>query len=274
MDLVPSLTTLAYVLMVLSIAAIAFSFGRKRNGANVYLAVAFGFGQKRNAVYRNLRKMGIAGIAGAVILLAIGNVGFLPVLAFASLLIGVGLAVWYGAVMLKRQSLDEKARRLADKGKLADALRLYADRENGEGAVTLLKERLPKWTVSRILIEVVGQLFVLQSNVAGARSVGVPQQVTDRLSAEADAVMEKLWSRAERIVVVAGYKVDSEGLQQAIDRETTRMNALNASIHDARSGLALLTYGGNASHEAIAMVEVRFQSLADTARALEEEGLG
>ena len=274
MDLVPSLTTLAYVLMVLSIAAIAFSFGRKRNGANVYLAVAFGFGQKRNAVYRNLRKMGIAGIAGAVILLAIGNVGFLPVLAFASLLIGVGLAVWYGAVMLKRQSLDEKARRLADKGKLADALRLYADRENGEGAVTLLKERLPKWTVSRILIEVVGQLFVLQSNVAGARSVGVPQQVTDRLSAEADAVMEKLWSRAERIVVVAGYKVDSEGLQQAIDRETSRMEALNASIHDARSGLALLTYGGNASHEAIAMVEVRFQSLADTARALEEEGLG
>mgnify|MGYP000571265730 CR=1 FL=1 len=274
MDLVPSLTTLAYVLMVLSIAAIAFSFGRKRNGANVYLAVAFGFGHKRNVVYRNLRKMGIAGIAGAVILLAIGNVGFLPVLAFASLLIGVGLAVWYGAVMLKRQSLDEKARRLADKGKLADALRLYADRENGEGAVTLLKERLPKWTVSRVLIEVVGQLFVLQSNVAGARSVGVPQQVTDRLSAEADAVMEKLWSRAERIVVVAGYKVDSEGLQQAIDRETTRMNALNASIHDARSGLALLTYGGNASHEAIAMVEVRFQSLADTARALEEEGLG
>ena len=274
MDLVPSLTTLAYVLMVLSIAAIAFSFGRKRNGANVYLAVAFGFGQKRNAVYRNLRKMGIAGIGGARILFSIGNVGFLPVLAFASLLIGVGLAVWYGAVMLKRQSLDEKARRLADKGKLADALRLYADRENGEGAVTLLKERLPKWTVSRILIEVVGQLFVLQSNVAGARSVGVPQQVTDRLSAEADAVMEKLWSRAERIVVVAGYKVDSEGLQQAIDRETTRMNALNASIHDARSGLALLTYGGNASHEAIAMVEVRFQSLADTARALEEEGLG
>ena len=274
MDLVPSVTTLAIAIMALSIVAIAFCFGRKRNGVNVYLAVAFGFGRKRNFVYRNLLKIGIAGIVGAVMLLAIGKAGFLPVLAMASLVIGVGLAVWYGAVMLKRQSLDEKARRLADKGKLADALRLYADRENREGALTLLKERLPKWPVSKVLIEVVGQLFDLQSNVARARNVGVPQQVTDRLSAEADSVKERLWSRAERIVVVAAYKVDSPGLQKAIDRETTIMDALNASIHDARAGLAELTFAGNTSNEVMARVEVRFKSLARTARALEEEGLG
>lgn len=273
MDLVPSVTTLAFVVMVLSIVVIAFCFGRKRNGVNVYLAVAFGFGEKRNAVYRNLSKIGIAGIVVAVLLFAIGSAGFLPVLAMASLVIGVGLAVWYGVVMLKRQSVDQKARRLADNGKLAEALRLYADQENREGAMTLLKERLPKWPVSKGLIEVVGQLFELQSNVAGARSVGVPQQVTDRLSAEADAVMETLWTRAERIVAAAAFKVNSPGLQQAIDREATVMEALNASIHDARTGLGLLTYAGNASNDAIARVQERFKMLAATARELEEIGL-
>jgi hypothetical protein len=132
----------------------------------------------------------------------------------------------------------------------------------------LLDRTMPEWIVAGSLIETARELSALETGIARARSMGVTDEVTGRLTQQVQTVSTDLWSLADRIA--AADQIGSAAPREALERQDEALVRLRGGIREAREGLAQLSLTGVAGAEGLRASEGRFRSLAATARELHE----
>lgn len=129
----------------------------------------------------------------------------------------------------------------------------------------LLDRALPEWTTSSSLIEVARATAGLERDLAAVPPGAMTSVVTERLSRQARAVSDDLWSLAERLDVAARRR--SSAMKQELLREDEKLMRVRAAIQEARAELAALA-SSRESRAALDRAEGRFRALAETAREL------
>jgi uncharacterized membrane protein YkvA (DUF1232 family) len=133
-----------------------------------------------------------------------------------------------------------------------------------------LDRRLPEWEIGTTVIAVARELLELERNVATARTLGVPEAVTERLAGEARVAAAALWDLADRLVAAASFGVSSGRLDERLAEEEIRLGELRNALREARTGLAELTLAGAGGRDDLDRAERRFRALARTAEELQE----
>lgn len=155
-------------------------------------------------------------------------------------------------------------------GQLGQALHRYERAGRHYDLLLVLDQTLPEWPVAATLVETARELLELERSVGIARTSGVPDAVTSRLTQEARAAAEGLWSLADRLAAAAEYRLDSPRLQQELAREEQKLAQLLPAVREARTGLAELTLSGFGGRDELRRAEGRFRALAATARELQD----
>jgi hypothetical protein len=132
----------------------------------------------------------------------------------------------------------------------------------------LLDRTMPEWVVAGSLIETARELSALETGIARAQGMGVAEEVTGRLTRQAETVSADLWSLADRIATAD--RIGAVAPREALERNDEALVRLQSGIREAREGLAELSLTGIAGSESLRVAEARFRSLAATARELQE----
>jgi hypothetical protein len=81
----------------------------------------------------------------------------------------------------------------------------------------LLDRTMPEWIVAGSLIETARELSALETGIGRARSMGVTDEVTGRLTQQVQTVSTDLWSLADRIA--AADQIGLAAPREALERQ-------------------------------------------------------
>lgn len=133
--------------------------------------------------------------------------------------------------------------------------------------IRLLDQSLPEWVVAGTLVETARELTALDAAIAQARELGVTEEVTRRLSDQADGVATDLWALAERMVIAE--QTGTRELRAELEAQDDSLLRLSEGMREARDELARLSAPGVLATD-LDRAERRFRSLAATARELHD----
>jgi hypothetical protein len=113
----------------------------------------------------------------------------------------------------------------------------------------LLRDVLPHWHVSGVVIKTSQELLELQAATALARDVGVPRSITNVISREVEHVALVVGQSCDRLAAVAQQNIYSERLEDGLREEERKLETLANAIHRTRESLAELTLAGRSAAE-------------------------
>lgn len=134
-------------------------------------------------------------------------------------------------------------------GHVGHGVRRYIQQGRRNALERLLRQALPQWRVSLLLLRTAHEALDLRCAVQIARRAGSASPFLDPVEREADRTAEMLGRLADRIAALAAQDVAYPGMEQALDGEATRLAMVMTSIHELRQTVAELTLHGETALE-------------------------
>ncbi|MDB5080147.1 MAG: hypothetical protein JWP00_2071 [Chloroflexi bacterium] len=175
---------------------------------------------------------------------------------------------------LRQQDIDLINSKSKEKSELVNLFEFLVSQDQSKELVELLRNRLPKWSISDQLIKTTSELLLLQKNIKVATKFRVIDSSAEVFSQEASSGLNVVFHKAERLIAVASYEIISPTLVEKMAVEEARLAKLEDSIKGARAWLAELTLDNRLnngfSFNSLDVSEQRLRAMVDASRELEQ----